>query len=441
MRKIIIFASVFFMFFATACGAESGNQPDPADGNAVPEADSGNAKEQPMKISITINGKDKLSATLSDNSSAAAFYELLSKGDVTVNMHDYGNFEKVGNLPHSLPRNDTQITTRPGDIILYQGDQITIYYDVNSWNFTLLGRVDGKTQQELKTILGEGDVTAVFAVAVAEKTMKLPTVKLNSGYEMPLLGLGTWALSGKTAEDAVYTALKAGYRLIDTAKYYGNEAEVGKALGRAVKDGICKREEVFVTTKLVPWSDNPDADIDDSLKKLGVSYIDLVLLHQHGSNDDTVYKAMVKAVKNGKIRSVGISNFYKEESVSRFINDFEIPPAVVQNENHLFYQNNTLRDRVKKQKIYVESWYPFGGRSHAKEHLKNPAVLKIAESHKKTAAQIIVRWHIQAGYIVIPGSGDAAHIKENYDILDFELTESEMKELKLLNTGKRYENW
>ena len=165
MRKIIIFASVFFMFFATACGAESGNQPDPADGNAVPEADSGNAKEQPMKISITINGKDKLSATLSDNSSAAAFYELLSKGDVTVNMHDYGNFEKVGNLPHSLPRNDTQITTKPGDIILYQGNQITIYYDTNSWNFTLLGRIEGKTQSELKAILGEGDVTAVFAVS------------------------------------------------------------------------------------------------------------------------------------------------------------------------------------------------------------------------------------------------------------------------------------
>lgn len=155
---------MFFMFFATACGAESGNQPDPADGNAVPEADSGNAKEQPMKISITINGKDKLSATLSDNSSSKAFYELLKKGEVTVKMHDYGNFEKVGDLPQSLPRNDTQITTRPGDIILYQGDQITIYYDVNSWNFTRLGKIDSITQAELKSILGEGDVTAVFEV-------------------------------------------------------------------------------------------------------------------------------------------------------------------------------------------------------------------------------------------------------------------------------------
>ena len=439
MKKIVTFVLGFFMLFVISCGVEAADSEKPSEYQNG--QDSQSETEAAMKISITINGKDKLSATLLDNSSSKAFYELLKNGKITVKMYDYGNFEKVGDLPQSLPRNDRQITTKPGDIILYQGNQITIYYDTNSWNFTLLGRIEGKTQSELKAILGEGDVTAVFAVAEAVKTLKIPTVKLNSGYEMPVLGLGTWALNGKTAEDAVYAALKAGYRLIDTAKYYGNEAEVGKALSRAVKDGICKRGEIFVTTKLVPWSDNPDADIDDSLKKLGVSYIDLVLLHQHGNNDDAVYKAMVKAAKNGKIRSVGISNFYTEESVSRFINDFEIPPAVVQNENHLLYQNNTLRDWAKKQKISLESWYPFGGRSHAKEHLKNPAVLKIAESHKKTAAQIIVRWHIQAGYITVPGSGDAAHIKENYDILDFELTESEMKELNSLNTGKRYENW
>ena len=109
------------------------------------------------------------------------------------------------------------------------------------------------------------------------------TVKLNSGYEMPTLGLGTWTLTGETCENAVYAALKSGYRLIDTAKYYDNESEVGNAIRRAIKDGICKREEIFVTTKLVPWSNNPDLDIDDSLKQLGLSYIDLCLLHQHGS--------------------------------------------------------------------------------------------------------------------------------------------------------------
>lgn len=162
MKKIVTFVLVLFMLFVTSCGVEA------ADSEKSSEYQNGqnsqSETEAAMKISITINGNDKLSATLSDNSSSKAFYELLKKGEITVKMHDYGNFEKVGDLPQSLPRNDTQITTKPGDIILYQGNQITIYYDTNSWNFTLLGRVDGKTQAELKAILGEGDVTAVFAV-------------------------------------------------------------------------------------------------------------------------------------------------------------------------------------------------------------------------------------------------------------------------------------
>ena len=128
------------------------------------------------------------------------------------------------------------------------------------------------------------------------------SIKLNSGFEMPVLGLGTWTLTGETCENAVYEALKSGYRLIDTARYYGNESEVGKAVARAIKEGICKREEIFVTTKLVPWTSTPEDDIDDSLQKLGLSHIDLCLLHQHGSasGDDAVYRAMCKAVKAGK---------------------------------------------------------------------------------------------------------------------------------------------
>ena len=269
------------------------------------------------------------------------------------------------------------------------------------------------------------------------------TVKLNSGYEMPVLGLGTWTLTGETCENAVYAALKSGYRLIDTAKYYGNEREVGNAIHRATKDGICKREEIFVTTKLVPWSNNPDLDIDDSLKQLGLSYIDLCLLHQHGSTsgDDAVYQAMCKAAKSGKIRSIGISNFYTEKTVSHFIKDFEIPPAVIQNENHLKYQNNSLRDWAAKKGIYIESYYPFGGRGHTTEHLQNETVLEIARAHGKSAAQLIVRWHLQSGYIAIPGSSNPDHIAENFDVWDFELTENEMKKLNALDTGRRYENW
>ena len=258
---------------------------------------------------------------------------------------------------------------------------------------------------------------------------------------MPTLGLGTWALNGAVCENAVYTALKAGYRLIDTAKYYGNEREVGRGLARAVAEGIVRREEVFITTKLVPWSADPDADIDDSLTKLGVDFIDLCLLHQHGASDDAVYRAMERAARAGKLRSIGISNFYTPKAVERFIKKFDIPPAVVQNENHIFYQNTALRDWCAARGIFVESWYPFGGRGHVAEHLKHPAVLAIAQAHGKTAAQVILRWQVQAGYIAVPGSGDPLHIAKNFAIWDFALTEDEMRRIAALDTGRRYENW
>lgn len=269
------------------------------------------------------------------------------------------------------------------------------------------------------------------------------TVKLNSGYQMPTLGLGTWTLTGATCETAVYQALKCGYRLIDAAKYYGNEQEVGNAVKKAVNEGICTREEVFITTKIVPWTSNPAADIDNSLQKLQTTYIDLCLLHQHGSTkeDDAVYKAMVQAVKDGKIRSIGISNYYTEKDVEKFIDGYEIPPAVVQNENHIFYQNNTLRDCLAARNIYVESYYPFGGRGHTGDHFGNPVILEIAAAHNKTAAQVLVRWHLQSGYIAIPGSGNSLHIAENFDIWNFELSEAEMRRIAALNTGRRYENW
>lgn len=160
MKKIpIIFA--ILVFALVACGeaeAESAVSETENNGSASTE------KEETMKITITINITHKMTATLAENSSAKAFFALLKKGAVTVKMHDYGNFEKVGELPESLPRNDTQITTEPGDIILYQGNQITIYYDTNSWNFTRLGKIESVTQTMLKSILGEGDVTAVFEV-------------------------------------------------------------------------------------------------------------------------------------------------------------------------------------------------------------------------------------------------------------------------------------
>lgn len=269
------------------------------------------------------------------------------------------------------------------------------------------------------------------------------SVKLNSGYEMPILGLGTWTLTSSVCENAVYSAIKDGYRLIDTAKYYGNEKEVGNAVAKAVKDGICKREEIFITTKIVPWSSNPKSDIEDCLKKLGVEYVDLCLLHQSGgrASDDRVYRAMIDAQKQGKIRSIGISNFYTEKEVNHFINDFEIKPAVIQNENHIYCQGTALRDYCKKFGIYIESYYPFGGRGHTKENLENPVIKKIASSHGKTSAQIIVRWHLQSGFIATPGSSNPKHILENFSVWDFELSEDEMKKIASINKNRRYENW
>ena len=160
----------------------------------------------------------------SDNSSADAFLDFLRTGDITIEMHDYGSFEKVGPLGTTLPRNDEQITTEPGDVILYQGNQVTIYYDVNSWSFTRIGRVQGLSQAELREILGDGNAAVTFSLNRESNTVgrfdfEKRTVLLNSGYEMPIIGLGTWTLDNAQAENSVYHALKCGMRLIDTARY------------------------------------------------------------------------------------------------------------------------------------------------------------------------------------------------------------------------------
>ena len=268
------------------------------------------------------------------------------------------------------------------------------------------------------------------------------TVTLNSGYEMPILGLGTWTQDDATAESSVYSALKDGYRLIDTAQYYGNEKGVGNGLKKAINDGIVKREDVFITTKVMPSNyDRAYKSIDDSLEKLGVDYIDLMLIHQSGSNDTEVYKALCQGVKDGKLRSIGISNYYTPEEYDRVVSAGDIMPAVVQNENHPFYQNTEFQKYVSQYGTVVESWYPFGGRGHTQDLFGNETILAIAAAHGKTSAQIILRWHLQAGYVTIPGSQNPDHILENISIFDFELSDDEMQKMAGLHTGQRYENW
>ena len=268
------------------------------------------------------------------------------------------------------------------------------------------------------------------------------TVKLNSGYEMPILGLGTWTQNDEETANSVYYALEDGYRLIDTAQYYGNEKGVGDGLRRAINDGIVTREEVFITTKIMPSSyNNAYNSIDESLTKLDTDYIDLLLIHQPGSNDEAVYKAMEQGVRDGKVRTIGISNYYTKEEVEKVLSYATITPSVIQNENHIYYQNTELQEYVSRYGIIIESWYPFGGRGHTSENFNNNVIKELAEKYNKTSAQIILRWQLQAGYIVIPGSSNPDHIAENYDIFDFELSEDDMNNIANINRNQRYDNW
>ncbi|MBR4545760.1 MAG: aldo/keto reductase [Oscillibacter sp.] len=307
------------------------------------------------------------------------------------------------------------------------------------------------TKAELQALLGAGNVTATLSLvaktsgrksAVGEFDFATKTVRLNSGYDMPILGLGTWTLNDEQAENSVYHALKDGYRLIDTARYYGNEVGVGRGIRKAISEGLVKREEIFVTSKIMPGDYNRAAQgIDASLRDLGLDYLDLMLIHQPGSHDRAVYQAMEQGVRDGKLRSIGISNYYTKQAFDEVLSYAEIVPAVIQNENHLYYQNDSLRDYARQYGTVMESWYPFGGRGHTHEHFENATVMEIARTHGKTSAQIILRWQLQAGYVAIPGSGNPEHIAENYDVFNFSLSENEMNSIRNLNRGQRYENW
>lgn len=298
------------------------------------------------------------------------------------------------------------------------------------------------TSQEIEPENPDESVPASADALVGEFDFSAEKVLLNSGWEMPIIGTGTWTLSDEEAENSTYYALKSGMRLIDTARYYQNESGVGKGLARAIDEGIVTREEVFITSKIFGGDHDRAAEvIDEALSDLGVDYIDLMLIHQPGSDDAGVYKAMEEAVESGKLHSIGISNYYTKEQVDEVLSFAVITPAVIQNENHIYYQNAELRDYVKQYGIVMESWYPFGGRGHTQESFENDVILDLAKAHGKTAAQIILRWHLQDGYIAIPGSSDPDHIAENYDIFGFELSEDEMDRIRGIDEQRRYEHW
>lgn len=261
------------------------------------------------------------------------------------------------------------------------------------------------------------------------------TVTLNSGYEMPLNGIGTYSLTGDVCYNSIRSALSSGVRLIDTAYMYGNEEDVG----RAIRDSSVPREEIFVITKIYPTQyDDPKNAIELALEKLDIGYIDMMLLHHPGDNDVEAYKVMEKYVKEGKIRSIGLSNWYVEE-LEEFLPQVDIIPALVQNEVHPYYQENDVISFVQSLGIVMQGWYPFGGRGYTSELLNNEVISEIAENHNVTKAQVILRWNLQKGVVVIPGSSNPDHIKENTEIYDFSLTEDEMNKINALDKNEKHD--
>lgn len=299
----------------------------------------------------------------------------------------------------------------------------------------------GRTPESAPVIPGAGSATTPGQTRT--ETPQPPfdlatrTVRLNNDRLMPILGIGTFRLSPNRAAESVETALRVGYRLIDTARIYGNEDGVGRGM---VASGL-PREEIFLTTKLWTADFNQAAEaIDGSLSRLGVDYIDLLLLHHTGRGDEDAYRAMEDAVGQGKVRSIGLSNFY-ENDVDRIMRFASVAPAVVQNETHPYFQGRGVQRHIAQYGTVLESWFPLGGRDNTQVLFSDPVIAEIARAHGKTPPQVLLRWHLQAGNIAIPGSGNNDHIRENIAIFDFTLTAEQMRRIADLDRGQRFSSY
>ena len=259
----------------------------------------------------------------------------------------------------------------------------------------------------------------------------MENVILNNKLECPVIGIGTFMLSPAEAENSVREALKMGYTMLDTANAYVNE----RACGRGIKDSGVKREETFISTKLWPSEYENSNAVDDTLERLGVDYVDLLYIHQPAGNWLAGYRQLEKAYKDGKAKSIGISNFegkYIEELETKW----EIVPQFIQVEAHPYFTQQELRKTLDKYGIRLMAWYPLG---HGDKSLINePVFAELGKKYGKTPAQVILRWNTQMGFVVIPGSKNVDHIKDNLDILDFKLTDEEMAEIAKLDKGERY---
>lgn len=282
--------------------------------------------------------------------------------------------------------------------------------------------------------------TIGFAADVSKTTEAgVPLIKLNNGLDMPRFGLGTFAIpSDEACKQACLTALKNGYRHIDTAHAY----RIERGVGAAIKESGIPRETIWITSKIWPteYGEGKTMEaIDKMLKRLQVDYIDLLYVHQPVGDFVGAWKDMEKAVAAGKVSALGISNFDASDEVfNEIMKNATIKPAVLQIECHPYAQRVAIREKVKPYGMVVECWYPLGHGS--KELLSDPVIAGIAKTHNKTNAQVILRWHIQEGFSVIPGATNPDYIKENISIFDFELTPEEMAVMRSLNKEKRFFN-
>lgn len=259
----------------------------------------------------------------------------------------------------------------------------------------------------------------------------METITLNNGVECPVVGLGTFTLTPPQAEASVREALQMGYSLVDTANSYVNE----RAVGRGIKASGRKREEIFLSTKLWPSEyENPQA-VDQTLDRLGVDYVDLLYIHQPAGNWLAGYRLLEQAYRAGRARAIGISNF-EGEYIAELETKWEIVPQFMQAEAHPYDTQKELRQTLDRYGIRLMSWYPLGHGDSAL--LQEPVFAELGQKYGKTPAQVILRWHTQMGFVVIPGSRSADHIRANLDILDFALTEDEMAQIAALDKGVRY---
>ena len=256
-------------------------------------------------------------------------------------------------------------------------------------------------------------------------------ITLNNGIKMPMAGIGVFMMSPAEAEASVESALKSGVRLIDTANGYMNES----GTGRGIKKSGVNREDIFLVTKLWPTVYEKETAVDETLSRLGTDYIDLLFLHQPTANWREGYRNIEKAVKAGKVKAIGLSNF-PDELLREAIETMELNPQVVQVEAHPYYPQTELKKILAETGMGLMAWYPLG---HGDKSLREePIFTELAKKYGKTNAQIILRWHIQSGNVVIPGSKNPDHIRDNFNIFDFVLSDEDMVQIAKVNKNKRY---